>query len=269
MATKNINRVEITPATLVASLTPWIAPLLTAIFVMAGINRHFGSEQLPFGLRVDFVSLLAAGIIEFVGFSLAHTGLSLLRWNTKESRAKRYMMQTEFTIVCVCYVVYLGAVGTLVFVLDIIPEFKEASKLLFVILGAIGPITVAIQDRFAIVKAEGDTRGATKSVTTETASTMASDGQKRSQGSNIPERSKTPILADSRAVSGRFSIPVSGRTRRAAYEILAGRAAQNDEITGAELARLMGKGESTGRRLKRELWPVVLDEMGGNGHESE
>jgi hypothetical protein len=55
---------------------------------------------------------------------------------------------------------------------------------------------------------------------------------------------------------------ISDETKRNALLIMA----ENADITGAELGRLLGKSDTTGRRLKAELLPVVAGGQNGNGH---
>lgn len=52
---------------------------------------------------------------------------------------------------------------------------------------------------------------------------------------------------------------ISNETRQQAMDILT----ERSDISGAELARLLGKSDTLARRLKRELLPVL---NGGNGH---
>lgn len=55
---------------------------------------------------------------------------------------------------------------------------------------------------------------------------------------------------------------ISDETRQQATAILS----ERSDISGAELGRLLGKSDTTGRRLKAELLPVVAGEQNLNGH---
>lgn len=55
---------------------------------------------------------------------------------------------------------------------------------------------------------------------------------------------------------------ISDDTKRNAMEILA----QRSDISGEELGKLLGKSGTTGRKLKNELLPVVMDNQNHNGH---
>lgn len=55
---------------------------------------------------------------------------------------------------------------------------------------------------------------------------------------------------------------ISDETKQQAAAILS----ERSDITGAELGRLLGKSDTTGRRLKAELLPVVAGEQNHNGH---
>lgn len=55
---------------------------------------------------------------------------------------------------------------------------------------------------------------------------------------------------------------ISDETRQQAAVILA----ERSDISGAELGRLIGKSDTTGRRLKAELLPVVAGGQNHNGH---
>ncbi len=57
----------------------------------------------------------------------------------------------------------------------------------------------------------------------------------------------------------------SSATEARARAILAERSAAGNEPTGAELGRLLGKSASLGRRLKRKLWPEIVNQAGGTG----
>jgi hypothetical protein len=57
---------------------------------------------------------------------------------------------------------------------------------------------------------------------------------------------------------------VSDDTRSRAYDILSTRVASGEDISGAELGRLLGKAATTGRNLKKELWPIITGNGNGN-----
>jgi len=69
----------------------------------------------------------------------------------------------------------------------------------------------------------------------------------------------TPQTAE---ITRNVPLSVDDETKNQAHQFLLNAHHEGSEPTGAELGRFLGRSDSLGRRLKRELWPEITN---GNG----
>lgn len=117
----------------IAGLSPWIAPLPSAVFVQQAANRHLHSGE-P-------LSWVIAIVIETLGLTTTHTALAFHGWNKTHSEKE----QAPFGLAVVLAAVYVGATLSLIGVLEAFPELNSYAPLLFPVLAVVGAVNLAMR----------------------------------------------------------------------------------------------------------------------------
>ena len=117
----------------IAGLSPWIAPLPSAVFVQQAANRHLHSGET--------LSWVIAIVIETLGLTTTHTALAFHGWNKTHSVEE----QAPFGLAVALAGVYVAATLSLIGVLEAFPSLNSYAPLLFPVLAVVGAVNLAMR----------------------------------------------------------------------------------------------------------------------------
>lgn len=117
----------------IAGLSPWIAPLPSAVFVQQAAARHLNSGEI--------LAWIIAIVIETLGLTTTHTALAFHGWNKTHDKKE----QAPFGLAVILAVVYIVATLGLIGVLEALPGLNSYAPLIFPVLAVVGAINLAMR----------------------------------------------------------------------------------------------------------------------------
>jgi hypothetical protein len=216
------------PLAIVTMMGPWLTPLVPAYFVAVAINRHL---QAPM-----WVSVIAGMILELVGIAgIAVTTRSYV-WNRIRRKTDE---PAQFILSLFAVSIYFVTALGLTVLLELFSDLAKIAPGMFVVMAVSSGLILVLS---------GMQNRREKAIESE----RREKRERRELSGNL-----TGNITDHGALT-------SNSTKARAAEILA----QRPDISGAELARELGKSDSLGRKLKAELLPFLSidDSTSTNGN---
>lgn len=230
-----------------AATTPWLAPVIPAYLAYRNMVDVLGFAS--------WVALVGALTVEFLGLATVSTVFMLWDYNSQAGEGRRAPVMAAL-LTAGGYIVIVLTVNVL---LDESGVVDKVAQGLLSLLSVVAAVTLAVRAGHARRVLEAEEVREREREERERARQERRERRKEKGGSGS---------GTGGSGSGRRGgmMPVFERYTRPevverAREILAERSG----ISGSELGRLLGKSDSLGRKLKRE----ITAEMGGNGKERE
>lgn len=207
---------------IVGRLATWAAPLPSAVLVGRSTSKTFDLD--------GYWPWIMAGIVELIGLVTSSLWITAREWNLNKRKSDPPANEKLALVLMAAYFVTTFA---LLLAIEI-PIYAETGEwagltaLLFPCLSAVA--LISLNERAAQSKRQGmrDTVKTTRSKSGQKAATKT--GQ-----------------------SAGFQAAITGKTKDRAWSILQ----ERSDISGSELGRLLDRSERTGRKLKRELMPLM------------
>jgi len=215
------------PLAVVTMLGPWLTPIMPAYFVAVAIHTHLDAPK-P-------VSVIAGVILEVVGIAGISIATRSYMWNKSKLKSDK---EAPFLVAVAATGLYFVTTMLLTVILEFAPNLAKIAPGLFVLMAVSSGLILVL----SYMQKERE-REAAEAKQERSKNKRARRDKGRDTTGTQP--------ADFGALTG------TG-TRDRAREILAVRPG----ISGSELGRTLGKDESLGRRLKRELVPEPVTATG-------
>lgn len=226
-----LEDIERLPLAIVTMIGPWCTPLIPAYFVSVAIVKYLNAPNA--------VAVAAGFVLEVVGIAGIANATRAYMWN----RTKRKTDPTAPLGLSIAAVsIYFITAMLLTVVLEFFGHLAPVAPAAFIILSISSGLILVLSNMQRVRESE---------VETERKEKRQSRRQKRQ-----------PIAGNQTATEPAKHAFTTDITRQRAAAILT----ERSDISGAELGRILGKSERTGRYLKTELLPELNGNHNGNGY---
>ena len=246
-----------------------LAPVLAPIPAAYSIYRAMVTVGAP-----DRIALVTATAVELIGMFQSKTALRARNWNLIKLKSEPAApFGLALTMAAVYFLTAFGLTLAIEFLPDkahlVFPAFVVFAASVYVSNALASDLTRWEADRDDRLRGQQERSGLTYEVKKLTAQAAALQ-----VGSATLAELKAELVAEQGALKAELDTPqtaeiarnvplsVDDETKNQAHQFLLNAHHEGYEPTGAELGRFLGRSDSLGRRLKRELWPEITN---GNG----